>query len=65
MIRQNNPDEHLFSQFILPSFSFQLAMLPSVIVGDIEGMEKFEAAHAAGVLLKPVIYPVNSLSPSA
>lgn len=37
-----------------PSFSFQLAMLPSVMVGEREGMVKFEAAHCAGVLLKPV-----------
>ena len=28
-------------------------MLPSVIVGDSEGIGKFEAAHCDGVLLKP------------
>ena len=39
--------------FLIPSFSFQLAMLPSVIVGDSEGIGKFEAAHCDGVLLKP------------
>ena len=37
----------------VPSFSFQLAMLPSVIVGEREGIGKFEAAHCDGVLLKP------------
>ena len=39
--------------FVVPSFSFQLAMFPSVIVGDREGIGKFEAAHCDGVLLKP------------
>jgi len=40
--------------FSIPSFNFQLAMLPSVIVGDSDGMEKFEAAHVAGVSEKSV-----------
>jgi len=41
------------SILLIPSFSFQLAMFPSVIVGDSEGIGKFEAAHCEGVLLKP------------
>ena len=39
---------------ILPSLTFQLAMLPSVMVGDMAGIVKFWAARHREQLLNPV-----------
>ena len=43
----------VFLAFPLPSFTFQLAMFPSVIVGDIAGIVKFCAARDFEVLRNP------------
>ena len=39
---------------LAPSLTFQLAIFPSVIVGDMAGITKLEAAHLAEPLVRPV-----------
>jgi len=44
---------HLFQFIFLPSLTFQLAIFPSVIVGDIAGIVKFWATSVLALLWKP------------